>query len=84
MTIERAVELLLGNLGTLFLLLLIIVGGWKRVWVWGWYAQELKERNANLEEKLERAVGVAERGTVAADRAVRALAEQKSGDAPNA
>lgn len=82
MTIERVLELILGNLGVLILLLAILVGGFKGWWVYGRYYEALqKDRQERLAEKneeikrlerrLERAVGVAETGTVAADRATR-------------
>jgi hypothetical protein len=57
--------------GTIAVLLLVIVGGMRGWYVWRWYADELRERNRQLEIRLERAVGVAESGTVAADRATR-------------
>lgn len=63
--------------GTIAVLLLIIVGGWQRYYVWGWYADELRARITKLEGQLERATRVAESGTVAADRATR-LAERRS------
>ena len=63
--------------GTIAVLILIIVGGWKRYYVWGWYADELRERAHQLEQRLERATRVAESGTVAADRATR-LAERRT------
>lgn len=61
--------------GTIAVLLLIIVGGWKRYYVWGWYADELRRRIDDLERRLDRATRVAESGTLAADRATR-LAER--------
>lgn len=68
--------------GTLGVLILIIVGGWRRYYVWGWYEAELRVRIAKLEGQLERATRVAESGTVAADRATR-LAERRT-EAPDA
>jgi hypothetical protein len=68
--------------GTIAVLLLIIVGGMRGWYVWKWYADELRDRNRQLESRIERAVGVAESGTVAADRATR-LAERHHG-APSA
>jgi hypothetical protein len=68
--------------GTIAVLLLIILGGWKRYYVWGWYADELRARIDQLETRLERATRVAESGTVAADRATR-LAERRT-EAPDA
>ena len=65
--------------GMLFLLFLILVGGWKRYWVWGWYAVELQQRINDLEQRLERATRVAESGTAAADRATRVAERQTEG-----
>jgi hypothetical protein len=59
--------------GMIALLFLILVGGWKRYWVFGWYAVELRERIVDLEQRLERATRVAETGTAAADRATRVV-----------
>jgi hypothetical protein len=70
-TIERVVELILGQAGVLILLLVILFGGSRGWWVFGWYAKEQRERINRLERQLERATGVAERGTDAADRATR-------------
>jgi uncharacterized membrane protein YciS (DUF1049 family) len=70
-TIERALELILGNLGVLILLLFILVGGFRGWWVYGRFYEEQARRIDRLERQLDRATGVAERGTVAADRATR-------------
>jgi len=68
--------------GMIAVLFLILVGGWRRYWVFGWYAEELSKRINQLEDRLERATRVAESGTAAADRATR-VAERRSeaGDA---
>ena len=63
--------------GTIGVLLLIIVGGMRRWYVWGWYAEELAGRINQLEDRLDRATRVAESGTAAADRATR-VAERRS------
>jgi hypothetical protein len=76
-TLERALELILGNLGVLVLLLAILVGGFRGWWVYGRYYDEQARRISNLEARLERAARVAESGTVAADRATR-LAERQA------
>ena len=55
--------------GTVALLFLIIVGGWKRYWVWGWYAEEQRDRIRELEKKLDRAERLALGGTALARRA---------------
>lgn len=57
--------------GTLVVLMLIIVGGWKQYWVFGWYADEQRARISKLEAQIERAVGAAESGTGLASRAIR-------------
>jgi hypothetical protein len=59
--------------GMVAVLFLILLGGWKRYWVFGWYAVELRERIVDLEQRLERATRVAETGTAAADRATRVV-----------
>ncbi len=63
--------------GTIAVLLLVIVGGFRRWYVWGWYAEEQSRRIEQLEQRLERATRVAESGTAAADRATR-VAERKA------
>lgn len=67
--------------GTIAVLLLIIVGGMRQWYVWGWYVQEQRASIVKLEARLERATRVAEAGTDAADRATR-VAERRS-DAPD-
>lgn len=61
--------------GMIGLLFLIILGGWKRYWVFGWYADELRERCRALEAKLDRAERLAAGGTALANRAA-SLAER--------
>jgi hypothetical protein len=67
--------------GIIALLFLILVGGWRRYWVFGWYADELRSRIVALENRLDRATRVAESGTAAADRATR-VAERRA-EAPD-
>lgn len=64
--------------GMIALLFLILVGGWRRYWVFGWYAEEQARRINQLEDRIERATRVAESGTAAADRATR-VAESRVG-----
>ena len=78
MTVDRAVELILGNLGVLVLLLAILVGGFRGWWVYGRYYDDQSRRIERLEARLERAARVAEGGTDAADRATR-LVERRTG-----
>lgn len=43
---DELLRLLLGPAGTLVLALLILFGGWKRWWVFGWhYAEVAKEKD---------------------------------------
>jgi len=77
-TVDRAVELILGNLGVLVLLLAILVGGFRGWWVYGRYYDDQSRRIERLEARLERAARVAEGGTDAADRATR-LVERRTG-----
>jgi hypothetical protein len=76
-TVERGLELILGNLGVLILLLVILFGGFKGWWVFGWYARELRNRNERLENRLDQTSRVAERGTGLAHRAAD-LAERRT------
>jgi hypothetical protein len=68
--------------GTLVVLFLIIVGGWKQYWHFGWYADEQRKRITKLEGQLDRAVGAAESGTGLATRAIR-QAEGRQGEHPD-
>ena len=77
MTFERALELILGNLGVLILLMVILVGGFRGWWVYGRFYNEQSRRIDLLEERIERATRVAESGTAAADRATR-VAERRT------
>jgi hypothetical protein len=57
--------------GTIFLLGLILYGGWKRWWVFGWYAVEQDKRITKLETALERATRAADRATGVAEQQQR-------------
>lgn len=76
-TLDGILDAILGNLGTLVTLLVIIYGGFKRWWVFGWYAEELKNRNERLENRLDSVSGEAKAVTSVAEKAVIA-AEQKA------
>lgn len=79
MTVETILDAILGQAGVVVLLLVILWSGWRGMWVFGWYAHELRERNERLEERLDRAVGAAESGTGLASRAIR-QAESRADD----
>jgi Mn2+/Fe2+ NRAMP family transporter len=68
------VNLLLGPAGTLVFALVVLFGGWKRWWVFGWaYRDVLKDRDEWKEAAL--------RGTRVAERTI-ALHEKGRKDAP--
>lgn len=71
MTVQTIFDAILGQAGVIVLLLVILWSGWRGMWVFGWYARELRDRNDRLEERLDRAVGAAESGTGLARDAVR-------------
>lgn len=79
MTVQSVVDAILGQAGVIVLLLVILWSGWRGMWVFGWYATELRERNDRLEARLDRAVGAAESGTGLASRAIR-QAEGNAGE----
>ena len=76
MTFEHALDLVLGNLGVLVLLLLILIGGFKGYWVYGFHFDAQTRRIEELERRLDRAGQIAERGTGLARRAVDVAATQ--------
>lgn len=91
MTFERALELILGNLGVLIVLLFILIGGFRGWWVYGHHydalkAERMEERKEHretvkdLERRLDRAVGAAERGTATTERATRLVERQVERD----
>ena len=70
------IDLLTGPGGLLVALLVIIYTGVRKLWVFGWYAKELR---ADLEEWKEAAL----RGTRVAERVVSAQ-EKEAGERTNA
>lgn len=60
---DEILSLLLGPFGTLVLSLVILFGGWKRWWVFGWHYRE------TVDEKNEWKA-IAMRGTQLAEKAV--------------
>ena len=49
------------KVGVIGLLILILVGGAKKVWVFGWYADELRARAEKAEQQRDHALGTASR-----------------------
>lgn len=82
LTIGQVLEFLFGPFGTLFLALLIIYTGSKKIWVFGWYANEINKRNERLEKRIDsishesRAItSVAEKTATLAERKTEAYSE---------
>jgi hypothetical protein len=73
-TLEDVLKLLLGQVGLLFALIFILWAGSRGLWVFGWYAKEQRDRITKLENRLDRAAGIADRGTFLATKATQ-LAE---------
>jgi hypothetical protein len=63
MTLDQLLDLVLGQAGVLIVLLIIIVTGARRDWVFGWYAKEQSQRIERLEQRLDRAVKAADNAT---------------------
>ena len=63
--------------GTLAVLLLIIVGGMRRWYVWKWYADEQSTRISQLEARLDRASRITEGATGLASRATKLVEEDR-------
>lgn len=73
MSLQELVEGILGNLGVLFLLLFILFAGYKRWWVFGWYAKELANRNERLENRLDKSLNASDVATRTADKLVKQI-----------
>lgn len=74
MTLEDLFQQLLGPVGLLVFCLILLWAGHKKYWVWGWYAQELHDRNLQLEHRLDRATNTADKSTQLAVHATNRLA----------
>lgn len=57
---DELLRILLGPFGTLVLSLLIIFGGWKRWWVFGWHYHEVKKERDEWKEAALRGTKIAE------------------------
>ena len=88
MTIADVLQWLFGPFGLLMCLLFILWSGWKRIWVFGSYHQEMmaalraefnarleekQEQNEKLDRRLDQALAVAERESGLSERALTAL-----------
>lgn len=58
---DQTLKLLLGPAGVTVLTLIIVFSGWKRIWVWGWYAKRLEEELAEWKAIAMRSTHVTER-----------------------
>lgn len=68
---EQLMSFLLGPFGTLVITIIIIYSGYKRYWVWGWYAKELKDTNIKLEHRLDAIRGEVRTVTSIADKTAK-------------
>lgn len=62
---------LASKIGVFGMFILIIWGGAKRYWVWGWVYQEKVEQCDRLQEQLDRMTGISERTISTIEPAVR-------------
>lgn len=76
-SLDQIISFLMGPFGTLFLALFIIYTGYKKYWVFGWYAEELRKHNIRLENKLDDVTHENRAVTSVAEKAV-SVAEQKA------
>lgn len=58
---DSILELLLGPFGTLVLSLVILFGGWKKWWVFGWHYRETVTEKNEWKEAALRGTAIAER-----------------------
>lgn len=70
---DEILQLLLGPFGTLVLSLVILVTGWKRMWVFGWHYQEEVEEKKEWKEIALRGTRIAEKSAATAEKAVTTL-----------
>lgn len=61
MTIEAIGEFLTRFGMPLGALIIVLVTGHRRLWVFGWYAEELRQRVTRAEEQRDRAQGTTDR-----------------------
>jgi hypothetical protein len=56
--------------GLLGALVFILVGGAKRLWVWGWYAEEMRLRLERAEQQRDAAIATARGAVTVAEKVV--------------
>jgi hypothetical protein len=61
--------------GALALLVLILIGGWKRIWVWGYQLTDCEKRSDEWKQMALGGYNLASRATQAAERTVDVRAE---------
>lgn len=76
LTTDAVIAFLLGPAGVTFLTFFIIWAGYKKLWVFGWYAQELKTRNERLENRLDKVSGAAQSATTIAEHVTTTALEK--------
>lgn len=75
---QELLALIFGPFGAIVLSLAIIYTGSRKIWVFGWYAKELEERNKNLENQVVELSRATRRATSLTERAVlKAETEQE-------
>lgn len=60
MTVQELADLILGQAGTLVMALVILFGGWKRWWVFGWQYREVSQEKNEWKEAALRGTKIAE------------------------
>lgn len=62
--------------GIIGLLVFILVGGARRLWVWGYQLEEMRLERDHYRDIAERALGQIDRAAVVADRQASLLAQK--------
>jgi hypothetical protein len=77
-SVDQLISFLLGPFGTLVLVLLIIYTGYKKMWVFGWYATELSKRNERLENRIDDISGTSKSIVSVTDKILEGKTEANS------
>ena len=70
MSIDDIVKLLSGQAGVLFFLILAILAGSKRLWVWGYQLRDAEKRAQEWEERFLASLDQTEKATALAHKAI--------------